>query len=324
MDIPAILCSLLLFYYFIRLSELRQQHSTHQMIIYLLICAFLLDAIDIPLMLPDFRNHYYIASMRNPNTFCLFWLMYDYGIYSTSLWFMALLSLERYLVIFFKKTVLKNKTRRFFLYYVTAAVIILFVFSWYTYVIVFYPCTYTQFDYTQILCGFLCYEAEASATLLNFNWIVVILLPAFWTVLFTLILITHVLCQRQKISRCLTQRETWKRTRKMFVQLLPITSIFLLFIMPVTIVGLLAISNPWYGTTPYLYTVYLTYGLPLTTPFAVLIKEKVVQKQLVALFKPRRLNQTAPVAIRASPVQHVDTGTTLRATPIPDPTAHLY
>lgn len=119
-DIPAVLCIFLLLYYFIRLLELRHQNYTDQMIIYLLICAFLLDAVDI--MLPYFRNHYYIASTRNSNTFCLFWLMYEYGIYSTSLWFMALLSLERCVVIFFKKPVLKNKARRSFLYYVSISI----------------------------------------------------------------------------------------------------------------------------------------------------------------------------------------------------------
>ena len=322
-DIPAVLCSMLLFYYFIRLPELRHQHYTNQMIIYVLICTFLLDVVDIPLMLPYLRNYHYIASMRNPQSFCLFWLMYDYIIYIACLWFIALLSLERYLVIFFKQIVSKNKRRRFFLYYVTAASIVVSIFSWYTYMFVFYPCAQIYFDYTQTFCGHPCYQIEASATLFNFEWILFGLLPVFLTVLFTLILILHVLHQRRKISRHLTQRETWKRTRKMFVQLLPITFIFLLFTMPVTIVGLLSVSNPWYATTPYLYTTHLAYGLPLMTPFAVLSNQKVIQKHLFALFKPRRLNRTAPATIRGRPIQQVDTRTTVKVTPKPVFIAHV-
>lgn len=323
-DIPAVLCSILLLYCFICLPELRQQHYTHQMIVYLLICAFLLDAFDIPLMLPYFHNHYFIASMHNRHSFCLFWILYDYVIYAVSLWFMALLSVERYLVIFFKNTALKNKAQRFFLYYVTVAMIVLFVLSWFTYAVALYPCTHTKFDYTSILCGFPCYETEASAAFLTFNWIVLGLLPTFLTVVFTSVLIVHVLYQRQKISRHWTQRETWKRTRKIFIQLLPITSIFLVFVMPATIVGLLAVSNPWYGTTPYLYTVYLAYGLPLTMPFAVLFNQKVVQRQLFALFKPRRLNQIAPLATRPAQMQQGDAGTILKAARRRELTAHLY
>lgn len=216
---------------------------------------------------------------------------------------MALLSAERYLLIFFKPLVMKNKIRCFLLYYFPVVVIFLFFLFWYMYLLMFYPCEQTHFDFTQIFCAFSCYEIVGSESLRNFDWIISNLLPVFLTVLFTLILILHVLYQKHKIGRHLMRNETWKRTRKMFIQLLPITFIFLFFTMPLIVVGLLAVSYPWFSTTPYYYVVFLSYGLPLCTPFAVLSKQPIVKKRLFALFRRRRLNQIPPMHTNDMPMR---------------------
>jgi hypothetical protein len=223
--------------------------------------------------------------------------------YSVTLWLMALLCLERYLLIFYKQVVMKNRKRRFFLYYVPVTLIILFVFFWYLYLVALYPCAQTQFDFTQSVCGFPCYKAVGSVMVQNTDWALADLLPVFLTICFVFILIYHVLYQKQKISKHLMQQDTWKRTRKMFLQLLPITFVFLLFNMPLIIVGLLAISNPWYDTTPYFYGNYLTYCMPLTIPFAVLFKQETIRKRLFTLLRLRQFNRTAPIAIAALPMR---------------------
>ena len=305
-DIPSVLCSLILFYYFLHLPELRQQHYAHQIMLYPLFSAFLITAIDIPLILAHLKDKYYITSMKNPESFCIFWIIYDDTLWSINLWMLALLSLERYLLIFFKPLVMKNKKRRFCLYYVPVVVVVPFIFFWNVYLVAMYPCTEIQFEFTTILCGAPCYQNEASKILLNFDWIISGLVPVFLTVLFTLLLILHVLYQRHKIRRHLAQLQTWKRTRKMFLQLLPITSIFLFFTMPVIIVGLLALSDPWYSTTLYFYINFLTYFLPLFAPFAILSKQKVIQRRLLALFCPRRFNQIMPVMRTANSMRAVN------------------
>jgi hypothetical protein len=96
----------------------------------------------------------------------------------------------------------------------------------------------------------------------------------------------------------------------MFLQLLPITFIFLLFNMPLIIVGLLAISNPWYDTTPYFYANYLTYCLSLFMPFAVLSKQTAIKKRLFTLLRLRQFNRTAPTAITALPMRLANTQAT--------------
>ena len=300
LDIPSVLCCLLLFYYFFRLPELRQQHYSHQMIIYLLISAFLTNIIDVPLVMSYLHKHYFIASMSNPDSFCVFWIIYEYAICSVNLWLMAILSLERYLAIFFKPVLMANKKRRFFMYYVSAAVIFLFIFFWYIYLVALYPCEQIQFDYTQIACDLSCYQIVGSVILLNLDWIIAILLPIFLTLFFTLVLILHVFYQRQKISKRLNQQNTWKRTREMFLQLLPITFLFLLTNLPLVIVGLLSVSDPWYNTTPYFYVNCISFCLPLIIPFAVLSKQKVIRYQVSALIIRRRLNRTRPITIRTT------------------------
>ena len=294
-DIPSLSCSLLLFYFFLRLPELRQQYYSHQMSLYLLSVTFLMNAIDMSLILFYLHDNNYFASRNYPFSFCMFWVIYDYTLWSLILWIVALLSLERYLSIFFKQLVTKNMKRRIIVYYIPVLSIGLFLISWYVYLVIFYPCTQAQFDLTQILCGFPCYINEASDILLNFDWIIAALLPVFLTIFFTLILILHVVYQRHKIARHLIGQETWKRTRKMFVQLLPITLTFSLFTMPVTIVGLMGVSNPWYSAIPYPYVSLLSYFLPLFAPFVILFQQKAIQGQLRTLIIPRRFHRTIPV-----------------------------
>jgi hypothetical protein len=307
LDIPSVLCSLVLFYCFICVPELRQQRHANQMIIYLLVGTFLVTIVDIPLILPYLQNHYYIRFMKYPDSFCVFWVMYDYGMYSLNLWLMALVCLERYLLIFFKQLVMKNKKRRFCLYYVPVTIIILFVVFWYLYLVALYPCAKTQFDFTQMVCGFPCYKVVGSVTVLNSDWATADLLPVFLTILFILILILHVLYQKHKITRHLVRQDAWKRTRKMFLQLVPIALIFLIFNMPLIIVGLLAISDPWYNTTPYFYVNSLSYCLSLFMPFAVLSKQATIRKQLFNLLRSAGLNRIAPVTITAMPMRLMNT-----------------
>ena len=170
LDISSVLCSLVLFYYFSRLRETRHEPYSNHSLIYLLLGTFLVTVVDVPLILPYLQNCYYILSMKYPYIFCSFWIIYDYGMYSLNLWLMALACLERYLLIFFKQTVMKTRARRFCLYYLPVTVIVLFVIFWYLYLIVLYPCTQTQFDFTQIVFGFPCYKTVGSVIVQNTDW----------------------------------------------------------------------------------------------------------------------------------------------------------
>ena len=312
LDILSVLCSLVLFYYFIRLRELHRQ--SNQIIMYLLVGTFLVTAVDIPLILPYLQNNYYIQSMKYPNAFCIFWIMYDYGMYSLNLWLMALACLERYLLIFFKQVIVRTKKRRFFLYYVPVTFIILFVVFWYLYLVALYPCAQTQFDFTQSTCGFPCYQTFGTVIIQNLDWTLCVLLPMFLTILFNFLLILQVLYQKHKINRHLMQQGTWKRTRRMFLQLLPITFIFLVFNMPLIIVGLLAISNPWYNTTPYFYVNSLSYCLALFMPFAALSRQREIRKRLSTLMRLGRLNGIVPIIVITLPMRLLNTQTALKMT----------
>ena len=229
--------------------------------------------------------------------------MYDYGMYSVNLWLMALVCLERYLSIFFQHFIMKNQQRRFFIYHLSAIAIILFVLFWYLYLISLYPCTQNQFVFTQMLCGFPCYKVVGSPILLNTDWAIADLLPVFLTILFIVILILHFLYQKYKMSRYLMRQESWKRTRKMFLQLLPILFLFLIFNMPLIIVGLLAISHPWFNTIPYFYANSLSYCLPLFIPFAILSKQTEIRKRLAAILTITQFNRTVPVTLAAPQMQ---------------------
>ncbi|CAF1163081.1 unnamed protein product [Adineta ricciae] len=294
LDIVSVPCSFIIFYYFIRSPELRHQRESNHLIIHLLIGTSLVTAVDVPLIIPYLQNHYYIASMAYPTRFCIFWIMYDYGMYSVNLWLMAFTGLERYLQIFHKQVILKNRIIRFCFYYLSSVLIITIVFFWYLYLVALYPCDQSQFDVTQMLCGFPCYKIDTNILLQNIDWIFADLLPLFLAVFFILLLLAHTLYQRIKANKHLIQQSIWKRTRKMILQLLPIATIFLIFNLPLITVGLLAISNPWYNTTPYFYANCLSYGLALCMPFAILSKQKLIRKRFISLVRPNRMNRTTP------------------------------
>lgn len=309
LDIPSVLCALVLFYCYVRLPDLRQHQEANPLLIYLLVGSFLVTTIDVPFILLYLQNHYFIASMQSPHALCTFWIIYDYGLYSMNLWLMALTCLERYLRIFFNRIIVGHRSRRLFLYYISPILIVLFDAFWYLYLMVLYPCAQTQFDPTQILCGFPCYKTVGSVTIQNMDWTLADLLPLFLAVLFIVILILHVLYQRYKISKHLMQPNAWRRTRRMFLQLLPVVVIFLVFNMPLIIVGLLAISDPWYNTTPYFYVNSLSYCLALCMPFAVLSKQKTMRRQLSVWLRFRTFNQIRAAAVTGLPMRSVKTHT---------------
>jgi hypothetical protein len=81
LEIPSIPCSLLLFYYFARLPEVRQQYPSNQTNIYLRFGTFLVTVFDIPIILSYLQNNFFIALLKNPISFCMFWYIYDCGMY---------------------------------------------------------------------------------------------------------------------------------------------------------------------------------------------------------------------------------------------------
>ena len=301
LDSPSVLCSFILFYYFIDLPEFRNHRHSKAILTYLLIGSFLVTAIDIPLILPYLKNYHYITSMKYPETFCIFWNIYDYGMYAINLWLVTLTCLERYLLIFFKPFIRTTRRRCFLISHVPVTFVVLFIIAWYLYLIALYPCIQSQFDFTQLFCGYPCYKIASSPTVVMMDWFIANLLPVALTLFFILLLISHVLYQRQKISRHLIQQQTWHRTRKMFHQLLPIAFIFLVFNMPLIVVGMLATSDSWLYTTPYFYANSLSYCQSLFMPFAILSRQNTIRKQLANWLRLRRVNRTAPMTTAAPP-----------------------
>ena len=267
------------------MRELRNLFS-NQIIICVLICSFLVTTVDIPLTLPFLYDYFYITTLRNPYTFCLFWLVYEYTLYSMILWLVAFASLERYLLIFHQQIVLKTKRRKFFVHYLPILFVILFCCVWDIYLILLYPCQQTQLDYSQLVCGGSCYQFSENSFLLMIDWTLSSLLPIFLVMLFNLILILHVLHQKRKMTKNLGSmqlRKTWRRTRKMFAQLLPIALIFLLFQLPYVVVNVVGSTQESFISSASFYTNYLPYCLEIFMPFAVLMNQKKIKDHLLRL-----------------------------------------
>jgi hypothetical protein len=299
LDISSILCSLILFYYFFfRLPQLRKKLANH-ILICLLISCFLVTTIDVPLKISYFYDTEYVSLLNNRYYFCVFWILYDYTLYAMNLWLLAFASLERYFLIFYRGIILKTKIRRLFSHYLPILVLILFCFIWYLCLVVFYPCEQTQFDYTQTDCGGSCYLYVGSSSLLNADAVISALLPMFLDMLTNIILIFHVIYQKEKMRKNRTNvvlRQTWKRTRKMFLQLVPIMLIFLLFETPYAFNNLLGATTQWSNTMVTFYTGYQAYCLEIFMPFVVLSRQQEIRKHLLIKLRITSNRTVAPEA----------------------------
>ena len=215
---------------------------------------------------------------------------------------MAIASIQRYMFIYHRNLI--NTPLK---YYVPVVVSITLLFIWYIVLIFFYPCE-QQLDSTQLWCWGACYVYQGIIG--TIDWIISSLVPVLLTTIFSLILIVRVIHQKYKMRG----GRTWRTTRKLTIQLLTISFLFLAIYLPLIIFGLIRIwFDPYFlllfTMDYYAYTVYL---VPLLIPFVCLISLPEVVKELTKLccFKnrvqPFQGNQFTMTAISRRNPQSID------------------
>jgi hypothetical protein len=251
---PSLICNCFFVYYLITDRNLRTAVHQH-VILALLIVSLLTNLIEIPRIL-----HYLRIGIVTPQTTmsCLIWQWCDYLLYGQANVLMLWASFERHLLVFHSHLV-GNARARFFTHYLPLFVIIIYLTLFYIVVIFAHPC-HKHFDFTLPLCGQPCFTEDSVISL--YDLLVHSWLPTFFIVLLSAGLVIRVVNRRGSLLR---QNIPWRKHRRMILQLLSISCLYLICMGPYTLIQVIDLLVGLSEAATYVKNFYLFYVYWLLT-----------------------------------------------------------
>jgi hypothetical protein len=199
-------------------------------------------------------------------------------------------SIERSLLIFHGNLYTTAKHRLFF-HYLPPIAIIVYMILFYTVAIFIYPCE-LQADFRQPLCGFPCYTTYANISL--YDLIAHTLIPLCFGIMIDTSLVIRVIFRKRVGVQ--QQGAQLRKYRKMIVQLLVISSLYLACQIPFDAVVFLQLFITLPDLLAYIqivYFYYLFWLLTLLLPLACMGCMSEVRNKIKTLFTQRiRRNMT--------------------------------
>ena len=262
LQIPSIVCSLYLFSQYATQPILRR--SIHQHVVLVLLCTSFLFVV-VPVSASE--AFFFISYVRPASvTFCASWTWVHYSINVSNLILMAFACGERHWLLF-RLNPMHIRRTRIICHYIPIAACLIYPSLLYFGLIFLYPCE-PVYDFTQLLCMMPCYFI--SSTVANFdtyfnNWAPNIAIPFLSGMLFL-----RFLLQKRRMHIEIFQ---WKRDRKMVMQLLSVTALYVCMWSPLQVATIYdyiwtaGISTQF--EVEYLYP--LPYFIHLLYPFVILL-----------------------------------------------------
>jgi len=280
-DIPSIICSLFVLYHLLINQTSRYALHNHTVIL-LLTIALLFQLTDIPWYLDFIRK----GSVSPPiPARCLIWWLVDLGFYNTASLILAWTSIERHILVFHGRWI-SNRKKRFFVHYLPLVLLISYSTIYYTTVIFFPPCQHT-FIYTLPVCAASpCHLLHPILGLweMGVHGCLSTILVAF----FSIALLVRVIVHKRRRHR----KFRWKVYRKMIIQLLSISALYLLLNFPIMIISVarLCCLRSDIGVEVQQITFFLTYWVMFLLPFVALCSLPGLRKKMyrIGLLKQHR------------------------------------
>lgn len=276
--IPSLICSLFLFYQY--LSNSVRRHAIHNHTILIIILAnIILIVTDFSWMLDSLRHAGTVLSATE--AFCLIWWFLDFTLYNTQTIILAWASIERHILIFHSR-ILSTRKQRFYYHYLPLILLLVYLICFYIGVIFIPPCE-NQFEFVSIECGLNpCYLNMKFLAV--WDSIVHSALPTGIIAVFSLALLYRVIAHKVHLQ----QPVQWRKHRRLSIQLLSLSGVYLFLNLPLTIIMLIQLfqkPGPQFGFGTQLYMFFLTYGVTLSLPFVIylnyLSSEKPKQQRIV-------------------------------------------
>ena len=285
----AIICNIILIYYLVFDRIIRNILHYHSILVLLLVCL-VLETIEVPRIMNYLRIG--IVTLRT-DLHCLLWQWLDYILGGLINVYMLWFSLERHLFIFYS-SMFNTFKRRVAFHYSPLIIIFVGVSLFYSIAFFIYPCE-QQYNFTQPLCGLPCYTSQASISLYDLfahNWI-----PLLCTPVLDSTLIVRVTC-RPNIG----QQTRWQKHRKMIIQVLVISNLFVIIQTTYVITPFIKIVGNSPNSALYVLDVYLydcLWLFALVLPFACLSCLPEVKKKIRINFMRRiqRNNGIVPLPL---------------------------
>ncbi|CAF3320504.1 unnamed protein product [Rotaria socialis] len=220
-EIPSVICSIFILYHFLACRSLRRALYNHVFIAIVLI-TLIVELTDVPWTLKFYQS----STVRSvAHSLCIAWVYANEGLYITITLLVAWATVERHILIFHNQWITTKK--QIILIHVLPLVIILVYGFGYNFIMIVFPPCQNTFDYTQIRCGDpLCIYGSQVASL----WDVIIhdLTPAIIIIFFSLALLVRVVRKKRSMHRPMH----WHKHRKMTIQLLSISLLYLIIYIP--------------------------------------------------------------------------------------------
>ena len=270
----SILCYLFVIYHFCRNPTIRQALNNHA--VFLMLIVYGLQAVlNTPLHLDAFRIGYFWPPYLG---YCFLIYMADYVIYEIALLLMVWASIERHILIF-HPTLFNTRTKRLIGHYGPMVFAFVYPTVYYTYFILFYPCD-SYYDITTYHCFAACFLWTSNA-MAYYELITNGFVPVCLTAVFSMALLLRVLWKKKQMGR----QMTWRKNRKMTVQLLGISVTFLAFNLGYFIIALIQfVRDPNFAAAMMVWFVSINLCAPqLVFPFLCIGTIPDLKRKLLAL-----------------------------------------
>ena len=284
-------CYIFILYHLLATRVARNMLHNHAIIL-ILIYNFMTLTIDIPMTMDYWRW----GTPRLIPALCLLHQYVDYGIWYGAVFLMLWTSIERHILIFHSMRVATPRGRLLF-HYIPLAVFSLYAPILFLYLIFIYPCTHV-FVARNELCGAPCYYRSVPGWFIWYDSIFNYIIPILLIVVFGVALLLRVIIQKRRLR----QGIEWGQHRKMILQLILVSSCYLIFDLPFIFIYIMQ----WCGIPTLSSANVSAYISPLThvpamiLPYATLVTLVGVKEKLRALVTCRYNRQAiAPSTTRA-------------------------
>jgi hypothetical protein len=228
LQIPSILISIFIFIFFLThraLIHIRQ----NQALLILFVINFIQVTCDLPMVI-----HFYQLGRISPATpgYCTWWTFLEYTLNAAGEMLMATISIQRHIFIF-RPQLLNIRLYRYLLHHLPLLFCLVYPIILYLIIIVFYPCDGTQWDYNSNVCGLANCYLVYSKVLGTYDWAVDNGLPIIIIIVANVALFVRVIRQKRRRQ----QQVTWRKQRRMTLQLLSISCLYFVTWFPNLCIG---------------------------------------------------------------------------------------
>ena len=228
LQIPAIVICLSLFFYFIT-HRVVLQNRCNQALQILLVVNFIQVTCDLPMV-----AHFYQLGRVSPATsgYCTWWTFLEYTLNGANEFLMATISVQRHVLIFHSQ-LLNDRLKRWLFHHLPLCVCLVYPVILYLIIVVFYPCDETQWNFSANACGLANCYLIYSKILGTYDWVCDNGLPIVVIILANVMLVFRVVRQKHRHQ----QIASWRRQRRMTLQLLSISCLYFFTWFPNLCIG---------------------------------------------------------------------------------------